>query len=59
VAATSRAAECCGLQNTGRIKKGFDADIVIVRGNPLDDPQALAPLNVVNVLKRGKLIRSS
>jgi len=59
VAATSRAAECCGLQNTGRIKKGFDADIVIVRGNPLDDPQALAPLNIVNVLKRGKLIRSS
>ena len=55
IAATSRAAECCGLQNTGRIRKGFDADIVVVRGNPLNDIEALAPANIVNVIKRGRL----
>ena len=59
VATTSRAAECCGLPNTGRIKKGFDADIVIVRGNPLNEIQALAPASIVDVLKRGKLFYSS
>ena len=59
VAATSRAAECCGLTNTGQIRKGFNADIVLLRGNPLADIQALAPTNVVHVLKRGKLYSSS
>jgi len=57
ISATSRAAECCGLENTGRIKKGFDADIVVVRGNPLNDAEALAPANIVNVIKRGRLIQ--
>ena len=56
VAATSRAAECCGLQDKGRIRKGFVADIIIVRGNPLNDIEALAPVNIVNVIKRGQLI---
>ena len=59
IAATSRAAECCGLQNTGRIRKGFDADIVVVRGNPLNDIEALAPANIVNVIKCGRLIQPS
>jgi imidazolonepropionase-like amidohydrolase len=59
IAATSRAAECCGLQNAGRIKKGFDADIVVVRGNPLNDTNALAPANIVNVVKRGQLFHFS
>jgi len=57
IASTSRAAECCGLQNTGRIRKGFDADIVVVRGNPLNDIEALAPANIVNVIKCGRLIQ--
>jgi imidazolonepropionase-like amidohydrolase len=54
MAATSRAAECCGLTNTGRIKKGYAADIVMVKGNPLNDIQALAPANIMQVLKRGR-----
>jgi imidazolonepropionase-like amidohydrolase len=54
LAATSRAAECCGLTNTGRIKKGYRADIVVVKGNPLNDIQALAPANIIHVLKQGR-----
>ena len=56
-AATARAADCCGLQNTGRIKKGLNADIVVVKGNPLTDIEALAPTNVTHVLKQGKTIQ--
>jgi imidazolonepropionase-like amidohydrolase len=59
MAATSRAAECCGLSNTGRIKKGYTADIVVVKGNPLHDIQALAPANIMHVLKRGRSFRGS
>lgn len=59
IAATSRAAECCGLQTTGRIRKGFEADIVVVRGNPLDDIEALAPANIVKVIKHGQLVHLS
>ena len=54
VAATSRAAECCGLTNIGRIRKGYAADMVVVNGNPLKDIQALAPENITHVLKRGR-----
>lgn len=55
VSATSRAAECLGYTNNGKVKKGFQADIVVVKGNPLENIQAVAPQNVVHVLKRGKL----
>jgi len=58
-AATSRAAECCGLTNTGIIKKGYLADIVMVKGNPVNDIQALAPANIMHVLKRGRLFGGS
>ena len=58
-AATSRAAECCGFTNVGRIKKGFAADIVMVKGNPLNDIQALAPANIIHVWKRGRLFGAS
>jgi imidazolonepropionase-like amidohydrolase len=34
-ASTSLAAECIGLDKTGRIKKGYSADLVVVKGNPL------------------------
>jgi imidazolonepropionase-like amidohydrolase len=54
-AATSRAAECIDLPNVGRIKKGFESDVIIVRGNPLKDIQALAPENVLHIFKSGKL----
>ena len=59
VAATSRAAECLDLPDTGRIAQGFCANIVVVRGNPLEDIEALAPENVLHVVKSGKLYSNS
>ncbi|MHB8565816.1 MAG: amidohydrolase family protein [Nitrososphaerales archaeon] len=55
IAATSRAAECLDLPRAGRIRKGYEADIVVVRGNPLEDINLLAPENVHHVIKAGKL----
>jgi imidazolonepropionase-like amidohydrolase len=54
VSATSRAATCSGLANTGQIKKGFDADLVVVNGNPLEDIEAIAPANISAVFKKGR-----
>jgi imidazolonepropionase-like amidohydrolase len=54
IAATSRAAECIDVPNVGRIKDGFEADIIIVRGDPMKDIQSLAPENVLHVFKSGK-----
>ena len=56
IAATSRAADCLGLENSGLLKKGFRADAVIVRGNPIEDIEALAPENVLYVIRSGKLL---
>ncbi len=56
IAATSRAAECLGLENSGMVKKGFRADLVIVKGNPLEDIEALAPKNILHVIRSGRLI---
>jgi imidazolonepropionase-like amidohydrolase len=56
VAATSRAAECLGLENSGVLKEGSRADAVIVKGNPLQDIEALAPENVLYTIRSGKLI---
>jgi imidazolonepropionase-like amidohydrolase len=54
VAATSRAAECLGLDNTGQVQKGFDADLIVVRGNPLTDLEAISPTRISHVVKKGK-----
>jgi len=41
-AMTSRAAQACGLgHRKGRIAAGFDADILAIDGNPLQDPGAI------------------
>jgi imidazolonepropionase-like amidohydrolase len=41
-AMTSRAAQACGLgHRKGRIAPGFDADILAINGNPLDDLAAI------------------
>jgi imidazolonepropionase-like amidohydrolase len=37
VAATSRAAEFLRLPNTGSLKRGLDADFLVLDANPLDD----------------------
>jgi len=47
-AMTSRAAQTCGLgHRKGRIAPGFDADILAIDGNPLDDLAALRRLRAV------------
>ena len=56
VAATSRAAECLGLQNSGMLREGSRADVVVVRGNPIAEVEALAPENVLYVIRSGKLL---
>ena len=59
VAATSRAAECLGLENRGTLREGFEADVVVVKGNPVESIQALAPERVRFVMKSGRLYQSS
>lgn len=51
---TSRAADCLGLENTGRLKKGKTADIVLLKGNPLEDIGATSASGVVHVFHDGK-----
>ena len=58
VAATSTAAQCLGLQDCGLLKKGFHANVIVVRGDPTVDIQALAPENVTHVVKSGVLVAS-
>jgi imidazolonepropionase-like amidohydrolase len=55
-AATSVAASSIGLQGAkGRINTGADADLLVVRGNPLDDIAALR--NVEAVFRAGVRVR--
>ena len=47
-AMTSEAAQACGLgHRKGRIAPGFDADILAIDGNPLDDLAAIRRLRAV------------
>jgi imidazolonepropionase-like amidohydrolase len=55
VAATSRAAECLGLEKSGWVKVGYDGDLVIARGNPMEDVENLSPNNILYVIRRGQL----
>ncbi|MEV4513298.1 amidohydrolase family protein [Dactylosporangium sp. NPDC049525] len=49
-AATSVAAAACGLgERKGRVAAGFDADILAVDGDPLQDPSALHRIRAVYV----------
>ncbi|GBD84571.1 imidazolonepropionase [bacterium BMS3Abin02] len=46
--------------NSGRLAAGFDADIIAVCANPLDDIALLAdPTNIVKVWKGGSLVKGS
>jgi imidazolonepropionase-like amidohydrolase len=56
--ATSIAADALGLgHRTGRLCSGFDADVVVVRGDPLADIRLLhGPTNIRAVVKRGRLV---
>ncbi|MBI3789421.1 MAG: amidohydrolase family protein [Gemmatimonadetes bacterium] len=47
-AATSLAAECLGLgSRTGRIATGYEADLVVIEGNPLEDIRQVQDVTVV------------
>lgn len=53
-AATTVAAELLGISaRTGRIAVGLEADLILVEGNPLDDPRALQ--DVLVVVSNGQL----
>jgi imidazolonepropionase-like amidohydrolase len=57
VSATSRAAECLGLQDkTGAVAPGLEADLIAVEGDPARDINALR--HVVWVMKGGRVVRN-
>ena len=57
VAATRTSAELLGLSDEiGRIAPGFSADIIAVRGNPLEDITALQRDRISYVMARGSAI---
>jgi len=55
IAATSRAAECLGLEKSGWVKAGYEADLVVAKGNPIEDTNNLAPSHILHVIRKGKL----
>ena len=58
VSATSLAAESLGLAETiGRVQAGYEADLVAVAGNPLDDVTAMRDVRFV--MKGGVVYRNS
>ena len=58
VSATSMAAESLGMGKTiGAVAPGFEADLVAVEGNPLEDITAVR--RVVFVMKGGKVYRNT
>lgn len=55
--ATHAAAELLDLKDLGRVAPGCRADLLIVKGNPLDDISALsAPVNHLAVVKDGRIV---
>lgn len=59
VASTKSAAECMGwADQVGTLEEGKFADVVIVKGNPLEDIYSLAdPENILTVLKGGDMVK--
>ena len=57
IAATSSDADLLGLKDRGSLKSGYQADLVIVDGDPTKTAKALAPEHVMWVLKGGKTHR--
>ena len=60
IAATRNAAEASGiLDKTGTLEPGKKADIILVKGNPLQNPSILLnPNNITLVIKQGKIHKS-
>ena len=59
--ATTNAARMMSIPDIGQIKKGFQADIIVINGNPLEDIHVLAKAdeNVSAVFKGGRLCRDN
>lgn len=55
-AITSIAAECLGLK-AGYLKEGYKADVITIKGNPLNNIENLSPSNILYVIKDGKIFR--
>jgi imidazolonepropionase-like amidohydrolase len=55
-AATQSGADTCGLSDRGVLRAGLRADLVAVRGNPLDDIHALAA--PVFVMQAGRVVHA-
>ncbi|MEZ5306940.1 MAG: amidohydrolase family protein [Pyrinomonadaceae bacterium] len=56
--ATGNAAKILGMEDTkGRIRIGFDADLIVVNGNPLEDLKVLYPTGTDGV-NDGKVVRT-
>ena len=56
ICSTKTSADCLGiLQETGTLEPGKSADIIVVKGNPLDDIKLLN--NVEDIILKGKLIK--
>ena len=53
--ATSNGAKLLGLTNTGVIRPGFKADIIIVDGNPLHNFKVLYPTGM-EIAENGKIV---
>ena len=58
VAGTSTSAQLCGVADTlGTVVAGKLADLVVVRGNPLDDIDSIGqPANILLVVKEGRAV---
>jgi imidazolonepropionase-like amidohydrolase len=58
VAGTKTSAQLCGVADTlGTIEAGKTADLVVVRGNPLDDIDVIGdPANILLVVKDGRAV---
>lgn len=60
VATTKTAAECLGWENElGTLEKGKLADLVVIKGNPLDDIASLSNAETIQlVIKDGKIVKN-
>jgi imidazolonepropionase-like amidohydrolase len=55
VAATSGAAAALGLEDVGEVRAGTSADLLVVDGDPLEDPSVLQdPARIHLVLQAGR-----
>lgn len=53
---TSNAAKCLGL-NSGYLREGYRGDVIVLKGDPLNNIEDLSPSNVLYVIKDGKIFR--